>query len=160
MEKSKRIILVGAACSGKDYMRKIFENKGFKYAVSYTTRPPRTGEVDGEDYFFLSEADFKRRIAEGFWYEYVDFNGWYYGTSKEQFYNDDIFIMTVSGISEISKEDRENSFIIFIDATEELRRERMTTRDMPGDTVDRRIEADNADLKGFTDYDIKVPGTF
>jgi len=58
MKKHKRTVLVGKAASGKDHFRKVLENKGFKYAVSYTTRPPRTGEVEGKDYFFSR----KRRI--------------------------------------------------------------------------------------------------
>ena len=51
-----RIILCGKAASGKDHLRKILEGRGFKYGVSYTTRPPRKGEIDGKDYFFLEES--------------------------------------------------------------------------------------------------------
>ena len=47
----KRIILVGKAASGKDHARKVLEAYGAKYAVSYTTRPPRENEVDAKDYF-------------------------------------------------------------------------------------------------------------
>ena len=52
MRNHKRIILVGKAASGKDHLRKKFESRGFKYAVTYTTRPPREGEIDGKDYLF------------------------------------------------------------------------------------------------------------
>jgi guanylate kinase len=37
----KRIILCGRAASGKDYLRKLLQEDGFKYQISYTTRPPR-----------------------------------------------------------------------------------------------------------------------
>ena len=38
-----RIILCGKAASGKDHLRKILEGRGYRYGVSYTTRPPRDG---------------------------------------------------------------------------------------------------------------------
>ena len=95
----KRIVLVGKAASGKDHLRKRYESRGFKYAVTYTTRPPREGEVNGKDYHFITEDDSKVLIESGFFYEYVIFNGWVYGTSVSQFHSDDLFIMTPAGIS-------------------------------------------------------------
>ena len=50
-----KIILVGKAASGKDHMRKILQGRGFTYGVSYTTRPKRPNEIDGEDYYFISK---------------------------------------------------------------------------------------------------------
>jgi guanylate kinase len=52
-------------------------------SVSYTTRSPRIGEVDGVDYFFISEEDFKKKIEKGDFLEYANVFGSYYGTSKE-----------------------------------------------------------------------------
>ena len=60
MRNHKRIILVGKAASGKDHLRKRFESRGFKYSVSYTTRPPREGEIDGKDYFFITDEQAKK----------------------------------------------------------------------------------------------------
>ena len=90
-------------------------------------------------------------------YEWVPFNGWYYGTSNEQWYvTDDVFIMTPKGIGHIKTEDRSTSFIIFLDMPIEVRRERLGNRNMPGDSMERRIEADEADFVGFEDFDIKI----
>lgn len=50
-------------------------------SVSYTTRLPRSGEIDGVDYHFISEDEFKCRIAKGDFLEYVQLYGYYYGTS-------------------------------------------------------------------------------
>lgn len=155
MNKS-RIILVGRGASGKDFMRKSLEQRGFKYAVSYTTRPPRLNEVDGKDYLFISEDQADRMIKADEFYEHVRFNGWLYGTTKEQFYRDDVFIMTPKGLSHVEKKDRATSFVIFLDIDDETRRQRMLERHMPGDTVDRRIEADNADFADFKNYDIRI----
>lgn len=152
-----RIILVGKAAAGKDHLRKILEGRGFKYGVSYTTRPPRPGEIDGRDYYFLEENEFKTLIDSGFFYEHVTFNGWYYGTSKEQwFQTDDVFIMTPSGISKLHAADRKHSFIIYIDVPVEIRRQRLSERNDNNDSIERRLEADERDFIGFSDFDIKI----
>lgn len=156
MENHKRTILVGKAASGKDYLRKRFELRGLKYAVSYTTRPPREGEVNGKDYFFITEEESKKLIDLGFFYEYVIFNGWVYGTSVSQFYTDDLFIMTPAGISKIKTEDRHTSFIIYTDIDIQTRYDRLLNRDMPGDSVQRRLEADELDFSTFNDYDLRI----
>lgn len=152
-----KIILVGKAASGKDHMRKIMESRGFIYGVSYTTRPKREGEVHGKDYFFLSKEEFQKKIEDDEWYEWITFNGWYYGTTKEQFHNTcNLFIMTPAGISHITEEDRKLCTIIYIDIPISIRKERLINRNMPGDSLERRIEADEKDFKSFTDYDILI----
>lgn len=54
----------------------------FVYAVSCTTRQPRPGETEGEDYFFLSDAEFDRRVAAGEFLEHAEVHGRKYGTLK------------------------------------------------------------------------------
>jgi guanylate kinase len=51
-------------------------------AVSHTTRAPRTGEKEGEDYFFVSEAEFHRLVNRGEMLEYAEVYGNLYGTSR------------------------------------------------------------------------------
>jgi len=51
------------------------------YSVSYTTRQPRAGEIDGVDYHFISKQDFKKGIKENRWAEWAEVYGNYYGTS-------------------------------------------------------------------------------
>ena len=154
-KEHKRIICVGAGASGKDYARKLFEKRSFTYGISYTSRPPRKGEKDGVDYHFLSPEEFKKLIEEDFFYEHVIFNEWYYGTSNDQFYKDDIFLMTPHGISKIKAEDRKHSFIIYFDIPEDIRRERIAKRS-DADNVERRIASDKKDFKGFKDFDIVI----
>jgi guanylate kinase len=154
-DEHKRIILCGKAGSGKDHMRKKLEEQGFKYAVSYTTRPRRDNEVHGVDYYFLTENEFKSMIDQDGFYEHISFNGWHYGTSNEQFFNEDAFIMTPSGISKLEKDDRAKSFIIYFDIEENVRKERLSQRS-DADTVDRRLEADAKDFENFTDFDICI----
>jgi guanylate kinase len=54
-----------------------------RFSVSYTTRPPRNGEVDGRDYHFIPEEEFRRRIAEGEFAEWAENYGNLYGTSAK-----------------------------------------------------------------------------
>jgi guanylate kinase len=53
------------------------------YSVSCTTRAPRAGEIDGEDYQFLSDADFRDRIDKKDFLEHAQVHGDYYGTLRE-----------------------------------------------------------------------------
>ena len=50
------------------------------YSVSCTTRRPRAGEIDGQDYRFLSDADFRGRVAKGDFVEHAEVHGDHYGT--------------------------------------------------------------------------------
>lgn len=152
----KRIILVGKAASGKDHARKLIMNAGGNYAVSYTTRPPREGEENGKDYFFISAEEFEWMINKDKFYEYVEFNGWYYGTTNKQMSEDDTFIMTPLGLSHLSKEDRSESLVVYFDIPEDIRKERMLARQGDADSVDRRLVADEADFKTYNDYDIII----
>lgn len=55
----------------------------FVYSVSCTTRPPRAGEIEGDDYHFLTEKDFLARVDAGAFLEYANVHGRYYGTTRE-----------------------------------------------------------------------------
>jgi guanylate kinase len=62
----------------------VLENPAFGRAVTATTRPPREGEVDGRDYVFLSEDEFRAGIAAGRFLEHADVHGNLYGTPADQ----------------------------------------------------------------------------
>jgi guanylate kinase len=53
------------------------------YSVSCTTRPPRSGEIDGEQYQFLSTADFRAKLEAGDFLEHAQVHGDFYGTLRE-----------------------------------------------------------------------------
>jgi guanylate kinase len=59
----------------------------FVYSVSCTTRTPRAGEIEGEDYQFLSEADFQARVKKGDFLEHAIVHGHYYGTLRQPLLN-------------------------------------------------------------------------
>lgn len=83
-EKGKLIIISGSAGSGKStVLKELFKLSDYKYSISATTRAPRDGEIDGTDYYFITEEDFLTKISNGEMLEYVEYSGNYYGTLKE-----------------------------------------------------------------------------
>lgn len=153
MEIKKRVILVGKGGSGKDHLRKTLVEKGFRYCVSHTTRPMRDGEENGRDYWFIESSEHVN-MAEDF-YEGVFFNGWFYGTSIEEFNRSDLFIMTPGGIQKLTEKDRKESLIVYLNIDEDTRRTRLESR-RDADDVKRRLEADFRDFLDFTDFDLEI----
>ena len=82
MSKCKLFIISGPSGSGKSTLLSevlaILEN--YFFSVSATTRPPRPGEADGEDYYFKSQEEFKAMIEAGEFLEYAQYAGNFYGT--------------------------------------------------------------------------------
>ncbi len=62
----------------------IAKEKNLRVSVSYTTRQPRTGEVDGADYTFVNVSTFRKMVARGEFAEWAEVHGNLYGTSKKK----------------------------------------------------------------------------
>lgn len=80
------IILSGPSGVGKGTVRRIvMEDESIKmeYSISMTTRKPREKEIEGKDYFFVSQEEFEEHIANNDFLEYAKFVGNYYGTPKQ-----------------------------------------------------------------------------
>ena len=85
-KQGKLIILSGPSGVGKGTIReRLFEDDklNLAYSISMTTRKPRVVERHGIDYFFVTEVEFKEKIAKGELIEWAQFVGNYYGTPKE-----------------------------------------------------------------------------
>lgn len=79
------IVFVISAPSGagkSTLVNSLRQTPDFVYSVSCTTREARPGEIDGEDYVFLSREDFEKRIAAGEFIEHAEVHGNYYGTLR------------------------------------------------------------------------------
>jgi guanylate kinase len=76
------LVISGPSGVGKDtVIKRLLElDPNLRYSVSYTTRPPRPGEVDGVDYRFVSRDEFDRLIREGALLEHATYDGHLYGT--------------------------------------------------------------------------------
>lgn len=79
------LVIIGPSGCGKETLHKRLRRQyphHFAFSVSYTTRSPRPGEVDGVNYFFVTSEQFQARIDSGDFLEHVTFSGNQYGTSK------------------------------------------------------------------------------
>jgi guanylate kinase len=76
------IVISGPSGVGKDtVIKRLLElDPKLRYSVSYTTRQPRPGEVDGVDYRFVNREEFERLIGEGALLEYASYDSHLYGT--------------------------------------------------------------------------------
>jgi guanylate kinase len=81
-------VLSAPSGAGKTTLCSALRHKpDFVYAVSCTTRAPRSGEIEGEDYYFLSSEEFDRRVMAGEFLEYAEVHGSKYGTLKNPVIN-------------------------------------------------------------------------
>lgn len=88
MKKRKPLIIVVSSPSGggkTTIVNNLLKNvSGIRRSISYTTRSPREGERDKEDYMFISEEEFNEKIRKDKLLEWEENFGHYYGTSQEQ----------------------------------------------------------------------------
>ena len=82
--KTLMVVLSSPSGAGKTTLSKKIQqsDNSFKISVSHTTRKPRANEVDGVDYYFVSEKKFKSLLDENVFYEHSKIFENYYGTSK------------------------------------------------------------------------------
>ncbi len=86
-ERGLLVVISGPSGVGKGTVRRALfnmPNHDLVYSVSMTTRPPRPGEVDGVDYYFVSKETFLKRIKENKFLEWAEFVGNYYGTPRDK----------------------------------------------------------------------------
>ena len=84
LSKGNLFIITAASGAGKTSLVKalVADNPYIKVSISYTTRQPRVGEKNGEDYFFLDEINFKKMVENNDFLEMAKCHGSFYGTSK------------------------------------------------------------------------------
>ena len=85
MNKYKLVALFGKSGAGKDTIQNwmVSNFQDTHKLISYTTRPPRSNEVDNKDYHFISVNEFNYMKERNLFLETTEFRGWYYGTSIE-----------------------------------------------------------------------------
>lgn len=85
VSQGKLIVLTGPSGVGKGTLMRLLLSRHpeLNYSISATSRPPRRGEVDGKDYYFISRSEFQRLIEKGEFLEWAEFAGNLYGTPRE-----------------------------------------------------------------------------
>ena len=162
--KGKLIIVSGPSGSGKSTVTKIVKDKlNIPLSISATTRNPRDGEIDGKDYFFLSEEEFKNKIANDEFYEYAEVHGNYYGTLKKTVEDNlnrglnVILEIDVQGAL-IAKEKKKDAILVFfrtkdMEVLEKRLRDRKTDSE---EVIQTRLKNAETELKYENKYNYTI----
>lgn len=164
MKKGRFIVVSGPSGVGKGTIcNKLIDDLGAEYSVSYTTRSPREGEVDGVNYNFISREEFERKIREGDFIEYNLYNGNYYGTSREfvmSKLNKGINVFTeidVNGAKNIKKMFSDALLIYIAPPSMEELRERLIGRGTEDESIiEERLKIAEEEIKYKDMYDYVV----
>ena len=156
------IILSSPSGVGKTTLTKKIQqkNQSFKISVSHPTRTPRSNEIDGVDYFFVSKLKFKELIDKKKFYEYAKIFDNYYGTLKENvdqsiLKNDIIFDIDWQGTKQLSKFKNLNLIKIYLitENKEELKKRLINRNQNTADEIEKRFKSFDKDIQHWNDYD-------
>ena len=164
----KLFVISGCSGVGKGTVLKEFmarNSEEFMLSVSCTTRKPRTGEIDGVNYFFLSKEEFEKCIADDKFLEYAQFAGNFYGTKKkfikqkfEEGLNIILEIETQGAIQ--VKQKMPEAVLIFIappgQGVDELERRLRGRNTEDEETIQRRLAEAKVELERAKQYDYVV----
>ncbi|MCL4537156.1 MAG: guanylate kinase [Nitrospirae bacterium] len=138
-----------------------------KFSVSYTTRKPRTGEIDGVHYIFMDEDEFRAMIADGEFVEWAQVHGNFYGTSKKRIEDminggfDVILDIDVQGgrqIREHFSANNINNILIFVlppsmDTLKKRLKGRMSDSD---EVIKKRLKNATEEIREYKNYDYVI----
>ena len=165
MKRGLLVVLSGPGGVGKDTIieRLLAEDRGLRYSISYTTRPRRDYEVDGQHYTFVTEEEFQELIRQGEFLEHKVVNGHLYGTSAGRVEElqaqgwDVILKIDVHGAEEVRRK-RPDGVFIFIapPSMKELLRRRITRGSESEEVMEARQRLAEVEM-GFAErYDYVV----
>ncbi len=160
----KLIVISGASGVGKGTVVKAMmaQREDLYFSVSATTRPPRPGEVDGKDYYFVTREEFEKMIARGEMLEYDEHAQNYYGTPKAQIEEKRsrghvLLDIEPNGAKNVKKNYPE-AVLIFVmpPSVEELERRLRGRNDTPEDQIQLRMERAVWEMEQRVWYDYVV----
>ena len=158
------VILSSPSGVGKTTLTKKIQQKyhNFKISVSHTTRSPRSNEIEGIDYHFVSKEKFQELISENKFYEYAKIFENYYGTLKLEvdktiLKNDIIFDIDWQGTKQLSKFKNLNLIKIYLITDKDELKKRLIKRNQnTTEEIDKRSKAYDQDIKHWKDYDYVI----
>ena len=160
------VILSSPSGAGKTTLvKEISKRNNFQISISHTTRKPRSNEIEGKDYYFVSESEFKNLIDENKFLEYAKVFQNYYGSSKDVVFKklnnaeNVIFDIDWQGTEQI-KSQKLNYKIVTIFILPPSRDElynRLLNRDRNDEKIAKeRMTQFNEDVLHWKDYDFVV----
>ncbi|MDC0943018.1 guanylate kinase [Pelagibacteraceae bacterium] len=156
------VILSSPSGVGKTTLTKKIQQKwqSFKISVSHTTRAPRSNEVDGVDYHFVSHKKFEELINQNKFYEHAKIFENYYGTLKRNvdesiLQNDIIFDIDWQGTKQLSKFKNLKLIKIYLitDNKDELKKRLVKRNQNTKEEIQKRFKSFDEDVKHWNDYD-------
>jgi guanylate kinase len=165
MNKGSIFIVSAPSGAGKTTLCKqiirIVDN--VKPSVSFTTRPPRTGEVPDEDYCFVSEAEFRIMIDRGDFVEWAQVHGNFYGTSRLKLQElisggyDVLLDIDTQGARQIRKSFNNGVYIFILPPSMmELKRRLEGRMSNSVEDMNRRLERAVDEIKEYYIYDYVI----
>jgi guanylate kinase len=155
-------IISAPSGSGKSTLvRRLLANvPGLMFSVSYTTRPPRGHEVEGENYHFISRAEFEKRVALGEFLEHAQVFGNYYGThrgvlDRAQEQGDDLVLdIDVQGARQLKGKIPDAVTVFILAPSRETLEHRLRARSEDADAViERRLRDAANEIRNYSTYD-------
>ena len=139
-------IITGPSGVGKNtIINELSNHLEFYFSISHTTRPRRDNEIDGKDYYFITDDEFENLIKSDQMIEYEQYGEFYYGTSKEELSNDSSIIildLEVNGATKLLEEN--NNFKgIFIDIDDYELINRLKNRGHDSTFIKKRMKLAN-----------------
>jgi guanylate kinase len=160
LRKGLLFVLSGPSGVGKDTLLKELLKRDLRITkcVTYTTRPPRPGEVDGVDYKFLSLAEFEELKRNGAFLEWAEVGGNFYATPKDFVVKklaegeDIILKIDVQGAMRVKELFPEAILIFIAPPSLEALAERMRKRGSPEEEIKRRLEIASREMEMARNY--------
>lgn len=144
--------------------RKLVETvDALKFSVSYTTRKPRKGEINGIHYTFIDEDEFRSMITDGEFIEWAQVHDNFYGTSKKRIEDmmdkgfDVLLDIDVQGARQI-KEHFPDSILIFVlpPSMDELKKRLLNRMTDSEDVIKKRLKNAKEEIRGYKNYDYVI----
>jgi len=162
--KNVLVVLSGPSGVGKGTVAKMLIEKNDKISlsISCTTRKPRTGEINGKEYFFIEKEEFLNRAENGGFLEYSNHFENYYGTPKQfvldKLQNNDVLLeIDVNGGLEVKKNFPEAVLIMLLPPSVEEVRNRLIKRSTESlEKINLRMERIDYELAKSNLYDYSV----
>ena len=150
------VILGKSGCGKSTLVNSVCQQLGISNVVATTTRPIRQGELDGIDYYFVTDEEFQKGIQNNDFVQYSKFKTWFYGIETYSLNiccNDNLIIIlnpkSYEMFSKNVSKELYNIIPVFIQCNDRIRLQRILNRDTDVDEVVRRYSADKIDFEGI-----------